>query len=138
MSKKTWVSSSRLSFLQSQPLQLAAVFGQRSCCHSRYSEGEACMLVPRMCHFGSLHFRAFHTVQLLLEEAGDKGRYILWICLTPKVLWLCYHQKHSKTAISSTSTKFLKKNFFLTCVTVWSCSMLVWEDVIKNSQIFAI
>jgi len=39
---------------------------------------------------------------------GSERTYVL----TPKVLWLCYHRKRSKTAISSTSTKFLKKNFF--------------------------
>jgi len=32
--------------------------------------------------------------------------------LTPKGFRQCFHQKRSKTAMSSTSTKFLKKNFF--------------------------
>jgi len=34
------------------------------------------------------------------------------VSLTPKGFAQCFHQKGSKTAIYSTSTKFLKKNNF--------------------------
>jgi len=35
--------------------------------------------------------------------------------LTPKGFWLCFHQKHSKTTISSTSINFFLKIFLDTC-----------------------
>jgi len=38
--------------------------------------------------------------------------HIQFVVITPKGFWLCFHQKHSKTVISNTSTKFLKKNIF--------------------------
>jgi len=63
--------------------------------------------------------------------------------LTPKVLWLFYHQKpskilkntqkYSKTAISNTSTKFLKISFWTHGI-VGSCSNLDWKDVEKISE----
>jgi len=51
--------------------------------------------------------------------------------LTLEVSWLCYHQKHSKIAISNTSTKYLKKNHFWMHVIIGSSCMLDWEDVKK-------
>jgi len=53
--------------------------------------------------------------------------------LTPKVPWLCIHQKRSQIAISSTTTKFLEF-FFLTHLTIGSCSMMNRQYVVKLSE----
>jgi len=56
------------------------------------------------------------------------------VYLTPKGFRLCFHQKHSKTAISKTSTKFL--NFFWTHITVGSCKKIGLRRCGKKFRIF--
>jgi len=57
--------------------------------------------------------------------------------LTPKVLWLCIHQKCSKTAISSITTKFLEF-FFDIYIMVGSCSMMNWQHRVKISENYTV
>jgi len=73
------------------------------------------------------------TLDMLGKFWGGEKTFFL---LTSKEPWLCSHQKCSKTVIFRTITKFCKNNFFLTHVTVGSCSVLTCEHVVKISEIF--
>jgi len=116
-----------------------------NCCLYLWGTSHYVVLMSYICDF---QYKTWSTPTFLvvhLDEANLISLLYLkffndWISiqstytLTPKVPWLCIHQKRSETAISNTTTNFFWKKQFLTHLIVGSCSMMNLQHVVKISE----